>query len=183
MILRPLVSGLLIFSVMGAGCTLQVPVQQTTAASQSTPAHPLPFKGKLVSGNVNQLPPAVAMSLSADSPVSCAYREELSHNEYHIPLVVSAFDPVTYIGAPLGDYGVTAFASLSIYQGNTVLGDYTAKAFVTRSYSLYSEPTHQELEQAARAAVRYKIDQKLYNDETRLAQAAAGGQGSGGGAP
>jgi hypothetical protein len=180
MILRRLAIGLLVFGVVGFGCTLQVPVQQTTAASQSAPAHPLPFKGKLVSGNANQLPPAVAMSLSADSPLSFAYREELSHNEYHIPLVVSAFDPVTYIGAPLGDYGVTAFASLSIYRGNTVLGDYTAKAFVTKSYSLYSEPTHQELEQAARAAVRDKIDQKLYNDETRLAQAATGGQSSGG---
>jgi hypothetical protein len=180
MTLRPLVTGLLAFGVAGFGCTLQVPVNQTAVAPQSAPVHPLPFKGKLTSGNVNQLPPAVAMSLSVDSPVSFAYREELSHNEYHIPLVVSAFDPVTYIGAPLGDYGVTAFASLSIYRGDTVLGDYTAKAFVTKSYSLYSEPTHQELEQAARAAVRDKIDQKLYNDESRLSQAAAGGQGSGG---
>ena len=73
------------------------------------------------------------MSLSKDSPITFSYREELSHDEYHIPLIVTAFDPVTYIGAPLGDYGATAFASLSIIDGDRILGDYTAKAYVTMS--------------------------------------------------
>ena len=135
------------------------------------PAHPLPFTGRLIDGNPHELPPAVAMSLSKDSPIAFSYREELSHDEYHVPLFISAFDPVTYIGAPLGDYGATAFASLSIIDGDRVLGDYTAKAYVTKSYSLYSEPTHMELDRAARTAVREKIDQKLYSDATRLAGA------------
>jgi hypothetical protein len=126
-----------------------------------------------VSGSANELPPAVAMSLSPDSPISFSYREELTHNEYHIPLAVTALDPVTYLGAPLGDYGVTAFASLSIFDGDRVLGDYTAKAFVSKSYSLYTEPTHKELEQAARSSVRQKIEEKLCRDHDRLAQAAA----------
>jgi hypothetical protein len=124
--------------------------------------------------HANELPPAVAMSLSPDSPISFSYREELTHNEYHIPLAVTALDPVTYFGSPLGDYGVTAFASLSIFDGNRVLGDYTAKAFVSKPYTLYSEPTHKELEQAARSRVRQKIEEKLYRDHDRLAQAAAG---------
>ena len=115
----------------------------------------------------------MALSLSQTSVVTFAYREELSHDEYHIPLIVSAFDPVTYVGAPLGDYGVTAFASLSIVEGDRVLGDYTAKAHVTKSYSLYSEPTHQELERAARIAVRDRIDEKLYRDAAQLATAVA----------
>ncbi|MBV8053944.1 MAG: hypothetical protein JO071_01745, partial [Deltaproteobacteria bacterium] len=50
---------------------------------------------------------------------------------------------------------------------------YTAKAFVSKSYTLYSEPTHKELEQAARSSVRQKIEEKLYHDQDRLAQAAA----------
>jgi len=112
--------------------------------------------------------------LSNTSTVTFSYREELTHNEYHIPLIVTALDPVTYFGAPLGDYGVTAFASLSIVDGDRILGDYTAKAYVSKSYTLYSEPTHAELERAARAAVRERIDQKLYRDANRLAQAAAG---------
>jgi hypothetical protein len=45
---------------------------------------------------------------------------------------------------------------------------------VSKSYSLYSEPTHKEVEEAARAAVREKIDQKLYRDADRLTQAVAG---------
>ena len=59
-----------------------------------------------------------------------------------------------------------------------MLGDYTAKVHVSRSYTLYKEPTHSEVEEAARAAVREKIDQKLYRDAGRLAQAVAtaGGQ-------
>ena len=73
----------------------------------------------------------------------------------------------------LGDYGVTAFASLSIVDGDRVVRDYTAKAHVTKSYSLYSEPTHQELERAARTAVRKTIDQKLYRDAAQLAAAVA----------
>jgi hypothetical protein len=109
------------------------------------------------------------MSLSAGSPITFQYREELSHDEYHIPLWVSAFDPVTYVGAPLGDYGVTAFASLSVIDANgKVVGDYARRAYVTKSYSLYAEPTHRELEQAAREAVRAKIDQSLYADSERL---------------
>ena len=52
------------------------------------PAHPLPFKGKLISGDKDELPPAVAMSLSDDSPVTFTYREELTHDDYHVPLAL-----------------------------------------------------------------------------------------------
>jgi hypothetical protein len=164
---------MILFAATVLGCSLQVPVSQTVAPAEPLVEHPLPFKGKLVSGNANELPPAIAMSLSPDSPISFSYREEITHSEYHIPLAVTALDPVTYFGAPLGDNGVTAFASLSIFDGNRVLGDYTAKAFVSKSYTLYSEPTHKELEQAARTSVRQKIEEKLYRDRARLAQAAA----------
>jgi hypothetical protein len=157
-------------------CSLRVPVSQTIAPTETLIEHPLPFKGKLVSGNANELPPAIAMSLSPDSSISFSYREELTHNEYHIPLAVTALDPVTYFGAPLGDYGVTAFASLSIFDGNQVLGEYTAKAFVSKSYTLYSEPTHEELVQDARRSVRQKIEEKVYRDQDRLARGASAGR-------
>lgn len=138
------------------------------------PAHPLPFKGKLLSGNRRELPPAVAMSLSDDSPVTFTYREELTHDDYHVPLAISALDPVNLIGAPLGDIGVTAFASLSISQGDTILADYTAKEHVSKSYNLYHNASHAEVDEAARAAVRQRIDQKIYDDEARLTKAVAG---------
>ena len=117
------------------------------------PAHPLPFKGRLVEGDPSDVPPAVAMSLSSNSPVTFTYREELTHDDYHVPLIVSALDPANLVGAPLGDY--------------------TAKEHVSKSYNMYSKPTHKELEDAARAAVRQRIDQKLYSDENRLAEIAA----------
>jgi hypothetical protein len=137
------------------------------------PAHALPFKGKLLSGDPAELPPAVAMSLSDTSPVTFTYREELTHDDYHVPLIVSALDPTNWAGAPTGDIGVTAFASLSISAGDVVLGDYTAKEHASKSYNLYAQPTHKEVDDAALAAVRQRIDQKLYKDETRLAEAAA----------
>jgi hypothetical protein len=171
-----------------SGCAgQQSPPSQLQAQSQSqsqaqmfiepkvveAPAHPLPFKGRLVEGDPQEVPPAIAMSLSSTSPVTFTYREELTHDDYHVPLIVSALDPANLVGAPLGEYGVTAFASLSITDGEQVLGDYTAKEHVSKSYNLYSQPTHKELEDAARAAVRQKIDQKLYDDENRLAGLAA----------
>ena len=173
-----------------SGCSTQSSNQsqsqtQTTFADQShaelviapkvadVPPHPLPFKGKLISGDPDELPPAVAMSLSDTSPVTFTYREELTHDDYHVPLAVSALDPANLIGAPLGDIGVTAFASLSISAGDTILGDYTAKEHVSKSYSMYSHPSHKEVDDAARTAVRQRIDQKLYKDEARLAQGAA----------
>jgi hypothetical protein len=164
---------LLLAAAVAFGCSVQQPAVAPEAVAQA-PARPLPFKGRLAEGDAGELPPAVAMSLSSTSSVTFSYREELTHDDYHVPLIVSAFDPVTYVGAPLGDLGVTAFASLSIVDGDRVLGDYTAKVHVSKSYSLYSEPTHKEVEQAARAAVREKIDQKLYRDADRLAQAVAG---------
>jgi len=170
------------------GCGTQQPDQsqsQTSGASQSdsqlviapkavdVPAHPLPFKGRLLSGDPAEVPPAIAMSLSDNSPVTFTYREELTHDDYHVPLAISALDPANLIGAPLGDIGVTAFASLSISAGDTILGDYTAKEHVSKSYNMYSQPTHKQVDDAARIAVRQRIDQKLYKDEARLAQAAA----------
>ena len=163
---------LLLAAPTALGCSVQ---QATTAAPAiaQAPAHPLPFKGHLAEGDASAVPPAVAMSLAGNSQVTFFYREELTHDDYHVPLIVTAFDPVTYAGAPVGDLGVTAFASLSIIDGERVLGDYTAKVHVSKSYTLYREPTHREVEEAARAAVREKIDQKLYRDEDRLAQAFA----------
>jgi hypothetical protein len=137
------------------------------------PAHPLPFKGRLIDGDPAELPPAVAMSLAITSSVTFTYREELTHDDYHVPLIVSALDPANLAGAPLGDIGTTAFASLSISDGDRILGDYTAKEHVSKSYSMYSHPTHKEVDDAARAAVRNRIDQKLYRDEARLADAVA----------
>jgi hypothetical protein len=168
---------MLVLMLAVSGCSVQ---ERTVAApaAVAAPTHPLAIKGRLVDGDPQELPPAVAMSLASDSPVTFSYREELTHDDYHIPLIVTAFDPVTYVGAPLGDYGVTAFASLSIIDGDRILGDYTAKAHVSKSYTLYSQPTHQELEREARAAVREKIDQKLYADSDRLKQAAAGASGT-----
>jgi hypothetical protein len=170
------------------GCSTQLPSQaqsQVNSAAQAgsqlviaqevadLPAHPLPFKGKLMLSDPAELPPAIAMSLSDTSSVTFTYREELTHDDYHVPLIVSALDPANLVGAPLGDIGTTAFASLSISVGDTILGDYTAKEHVSKSYSLYSNATHKEVDAAARAAVRERIDQKVYKDEARLAAAVA----------
>jgi hypothetical protein len=172
------------------GCGLQQPDQnqaqaQTGGAVPSEspliiapkitdePAHPLPFKGKLLSGDPAELPPAVAMSLSDTAPVTFTYREELTHDDYHVPLLLSALDPGDWGGAPIGDIGVTAFATLSISAGDTIIGDYTAKEHASKSYSLYTNVTHKEVDDAALAAVRQSIDQKLYRDEARLAQVTA----------
>jgi hypothetical protein len=149
------------------GCSVQPPTLPPQVAQ--TPAHPLPFKGRLFDGNLQELPPAIAMSLSNDSPVTFSYREELTHDESHKPLWSSAFDPATYAGSSTGQYGVTAFAQLSISEGDTVLADYTAQERVTMPYSLFKEPTHKELDQTARDAVRTKIDQQLYGDADRIA--------------
>jgi hypothetical protein len=172
MIKAVLIAGVLfVAAAVASGCAVQQPASDPVVAE--APAHPLPFKGRLAEGDASAVPAAVAMSLSDTSSVTFSYREELTHDDYHIPLIVTAFDPVTYVGAPLGDLGVTAFAQLSITDGDRVLGDYTAKVHISKSFTLYKEPTHKEVEEAARAAVREKIDQKLYRDEGRLAQAFA----------
>ncbi len=148
----------------------------------STPAHALPFKGRVTEGDSRDLPPAVAMSLSDSSAVIFSYREELTHDEHHLPLAISWMDPVALVGGPVGDFGATASASLSIVENDEVLADYTAKAYVSKSYTLYGHPTHRELDDAARAAVREKIDQQLYRDADRLARAVASAEHSRAGA-
>ena len=92
------------------GCSVQQPA--VAPALAQAPARPLPFKGRLADGDASELPPAVARSLSNTSAVEFSYREELTHDENHVPLSITAFAPATYAGAPLGDMGVTAFASL-----------------------------------------------------------------------
>jgi len=139
----------------------------------------LPFKGRLIDGNPEDLPPAVAAALSNSGTVVFNYREELTHDHSTVPLVVSAFDPLTYVGYPLGNYGVTAFAALGVSQGDRVLGNYTAKVHVSRDYTLYYQPTYLELERSAREQVRAKIDAQLYRDSGRLAQAAQPQDGAG----
>jgi len=179
----------LIISVLAslAGCSLNQPEESPSSSPQASSSEPepqasnavsrdavaskpLPFKGRLVDGSPNELPPMIAGALAADSPITFSYHEELTHDDYHIPLIVSAIDPVTYVGAPLGDFGVTAFATLTVFDHDRVVADYTAKCHVSRSYTLYHEPTHREVEEAARAAVREKIDAKLAQDRERLAK-------------
>jgi hypothetical protein len=157
-----------------AGCSLQTPAVAPKPGPQivQTPAHPLPFRLSPIQGDSQELPPAVAISLARGAHLTFAYREELKHDEDHTPLYLSAFNPATYAGYPLGKYTVTADASLSIFDGSRPLGDYHAAATVSESYNLYAEPTHRELEDAARAAVREKIDRQLYSDADRLARAA-----------
>ncbi|HZO80397.1 MAG TPA: hypothetical protein VFB33_01790 [Candidatus Binataceae bacterium] len=163
----------LVLAAGAAGCAVRQLVSTPPPAQAAAPARPLPFRGRLAQGDPDQLPPDVALSLSATSPVTFMYREELTHDERHDSMLATALAPSTYAGAPLGEYGVTAFASLSITDGEKIIGDYTAKARVWRSYSLYAAPTHRELEEAARVAVRHKIDAQLEADAGRLAQAIA----------
>ena len=137
-----------------SGCVI---VEQTIPALE-TPARPLPFKGRLADGDPAELPPALALSLSSTSPVTFHYREELTHDEYHTSPVLSAIDPLTYVGVPLGHYGVTVVASLSITDGDRLLGDYTETVHMSQPYNYYSASTAGELEQAAVAAVRDKVD-------------------------
>jgi hypothetical protein len=150
---------------------------QQTASVSNVDTHPiaapvarLPYKGRLVEGDPTELPPAVASALSNTAPLTFKYREELTHDDYHLPPIVTAFDPVTYLGAPVGDCGVTASATLTISAGDRVIADYSAKAFVTQSYTVYHAPTHAELDRAAREAVRARIDQRLYADAARVAR-------------
>ena len=164
-------SSLVLMMLLVAGCATQPHLVAPIADAHPIAARPLPYKGRLVEGDPTELPPAIARSLSNDAPLKFSYREELTHDEYHVPMILTAWDPATYIGAPLGDYGVTAFATLTIFAGNKVVGEYTAKAYVAKSYNLYSEPKHSELERAARDAVRERIDQKLYDDADRVAHA------------
>jgi hypothetical protein len=138
-------------------------------ASDVSSLRPLPFKGRLVSGNPDQLPPIVAMSLSSNSPVTFSYREELTHEERHTPMILSAIENLTFAPFPTGEFGVTASASLSIMNGSQPIGDYTAQARITRPYGMYSQPTHKELDDAARAAVRSEIDRKLEAESAHLA--------------
>lgn len=158
--------------VSAVGCSFQ---QQPYVAPQVTqvPAEPLPFKGKLASGDPNELPPAVALSLSPNSPITFMYREQLTHDDHRKSLFLTALAPTTYAGAALGSFGVTAFASLAIVEGPKVIGNYTAKVHLSESYNLYSTPTHEQLDHAAREAVRQKIDEQLYRDRARLAQEAS----------
>ena len=142
------------------------------AAQSSTPARPLPFKGRLLDGNPAQLPPVVAISLTDRSQITFSYREELTHEEQHVSMVLSAIDPLTYAGYPMGEYGVTAVASLSIFYDGHLIGDYKAQSRVTKPYSMYAQPAHRDLDDAVRVAVREKIDRELYADSVRLAAAA-----------
>ncbi|MHB8384587.1 MAG: hypothetical protein ACYDC3_19885 [Candidatus Binataceae bacterium] len=162
----------LALAVAAGGCAAQAAGVREPPIVPAT-VEALPFRGRLVEGDPSELPQAVAMSLSDTSPIQFSYREELTHDEHHIPLWLTALAPGTYLGAPLGWYHVTAFATLSITNNNSVIGHYTAKALVSRSYTIYSEPTHVELEHDARAEVRDKIDAQLAFDRNRLAGALA----------
>jgi hypothetical protein len=165
-------SSVLTLALLVYGCAAQ---QATVVEPPPVPVNveALPFRGRLVEGDSTEIPPAVAMSLSDTSPIQFSYREELTHDEHHLPLWLTALAPSTYVGGPLGWYHVTAFATLSISENDKVIGYYTAKALVSRSYTIYSEPTHAELERDARTEVRDKIDAELAFDRNRLAGAQA----------
>ena len=150
-----------------SGC---LSIQPTQPPIPDEPARSLPFKGRLAEGERDELPPMVAASLSDDSPVTFSYREELGHEHHTVPLWISAFNPLTYFGAPTGSTAVTAFAQLAIRRGETILADYAAQARVSADYGLTYGTTNLDLDRAALAEVRRKIDDDLARDSVRLAQ-------------
>jgi hypothetical protein len=147
----------------------------TMRSAPSTPelVSPLPFKGRLLGVPRAEAPPEIAASISNSSPIVFSYREELSHEHHTVPMVLSALNPLTYLGASTGTTGATAFADLSISNGDRVIGDYTAAVHATADYSIYSGKTYLELDREARAQVRREIDDKVYADLDRLTREIA----------
>jgi hypothetical protein len=113
-------------------------------------------------------PPAALAAVVGAPGVEVSYREEMTHDHYTVPMWQTAFDPRVYMGKPLGRYGVTAFATVSITRGDQVLGDYTAKVHVERNYGMYYGPTYMQLEREARGEVRKRLDDELLRDRTKL---------------
>ena len=111
------------------------------------------------------------MSLTKESTVGYLPRTALKSI---IPRRFVSIDPLTYAGRPTGEYKVRAVASLSILDHDRVLGEYTAQTNVTKSYGLFSQPTHREIDDEAKAAVRAEIDRKLSSDAWRLADTISG---------
>ena len=154
------------------GCSVQQPAVAPAVAE--APAHPLPFKGRLAEGDADALPPAVAMSLSSASAVTFSYREELTHDDYHIPLIVTA----------LGSGYLRRRAARRSWRDRVCVAfDNRRRPGARRLYrqsarlevipTLHGTDSQESVELAARAAVREKIDQKLYRDADRLAAAVA----------
>jgi hypothetical protein len=139
-----------------------------SAPPSAEPAVALPFKGRLLGVPPSEAPPAIALSISDSSPIIFSYREELSHEHHTVPMVWSALNPLTYLGAPTGSTGVTAFADLSISDGDRVIGDYTAVVHAEADYSIFSGESYRELDRQARAQVRREIDDKVFDDLARL---------------
>jgi hypothetical protein len=164
---------ILMFALAIPGCATQPP---PVSPSSSVPTRPLPFKGRLREGNPQDLPPAVAISLDPNSPISFSYREELTHEDQHRSMMVAGFDPRSYFGHPIGEYAVTASAMLAIYDGDRLIAVFAAQARAQQSYTMYSQPTHREVEDQARAEVRDQIDLKLYRDYARLARSLTGSE-------
>jgi hypothetical protein len=158
---------MLALAVWPAGC---VSIQPTRPPIPEEPPRSLPFKVRLAEGEPDDLPPMVAASLSDKSPVTFSYREDLGHEHHTVPLWISAFNPLTFFGAPTGSTAVTAFAQLVIRRGDTILGDYAADARVSADYGLTYGTTNLDLDRAALAEVRRKIDDELARDSIRLAQ-------------
>ena len=138
------------------------------------PAHPLPFKGKLLSGDPAELPPAVAMSLSDTAPVTFTYREELTHDDYHVPLIISVSDPMTYSGAPLGDIGDDRICDFVDQRGRYDSRGLHRKRARLEILQLVRESQPQGGGRCCARRGPATIDQKLYCDEARLAHAVAG---------
>jgi len=139
-----------------------------TAYQDQSTVRSLGFTMRLADGSRSQLPPSVAAAISDTSSLNASYRETLSHDESHAPLWQSALDPTTYSGATLGARTVEASAELRIFNSRETVGDYTASANVSKTYSMYKDPSNAELEESARAAVRKKIDDQVVADAPRI---------------
>jgi hypothetical protein len=136
------------------------PNPQAQSAGDAAPLPPGPWA-----------PPASLAPLINAPGVKVSYREQMAHDHYTIPMWQTAFDPRVYMGSPLGRYGVTAFATVSITRGDEVLGDYTAKVHVEQNYGMYYGPTYMQLEREARGQVRKQLDNELLHDRSKLLSA------------
>jgi hypothetical protein len=120
-------------------------------------------------GNKEYLPRTVTADASLGHPLILRYRYEVTYGRDAVPPVITANNPLTIVGFPIGADTVVVIGKLEILKGGAVVKTYSAVCMLDKTRTIFSEgETLSEIRKRGLLAVRDSIEAQMYADRDML---------------
>lgn len=162
-----------LFVVMACGCAPKM-IMTPEVATESCGA-PLVTANIDYKGNKDYLPRILATSQRPESPFTARYRYDVSYGRDSVNQVLPLFNPLNFVGFPIGADTVVVKATLEFIRDTIVGKRYVASCVLSKHRNLFWEgESLTELRRRGLIAVRDNIESQVCRDKDFVRELSTG---------